>query len=129
IAYHIDAVKLVLFGPFWWVFWVVHAGLGCFLPLFLLLRKTNTHKLAWASGLIAFTFMSVRLNIVIPALSIPELKGLEDAFIEKRLLFSYVPSIHEWAVTLFIFALSVGLFYLGMKFLPQLETRSQKNEK
>lgn len=123
IAYHIDAVKLVLFGPFWWVFWCVHVGLGCALPLILLLMKANLKRLALASGLIALTFMSVRLNIVIPALAIPELKGLENAFIEKRLVFSYIPSIHEWQVTLFIVALVVGLFYAGTKIIPLLETR------
>jgi len=123
IAYHIGAVKLVLFGQFWWVFWIVHLGLGCVWPLFLLLRKTSLAKIGWASGLIAFTSMSVRLNIVIPALAIPELKGLENAFIEKRLVFSYVPSIHEWQVVLFIAALVVGLFYLGTKVLPVVEAR------
>ena len=126
IAYHIDAVKLVLFGQFWWIFWIVHMGLGVILPAFLLLKKTTLNKLGLAAGLIAFTFMSVRLNIVIPALSIPELKGLENAFIEKRLLFSYVPSLHEWQVSLFIVTLAIGLFYLGMKFLPKLEMRSER---
>lgn len=126
VAYHIDAVKLVLFGEFWWVFWIVHVGLGCVLPLYLLLKKRGINGLTWASGLIAFTFMSVRLNIVIPALAIPELKGLENAFIEKRLMFSYVPSLNEWQVTLFIAALAIGLFYLGIKMLPLLETRRPK---
>ncbi len=126
VAYHIDAVKLVLFGEFWWIFWIVHVGLGCALPLYLLLKKSSPNKIAWASGLIAFTFMSVRLNIVVPALAIPELKGLENAFIEKRLIFSYVPSLNEWQVTLFIAALSAGLFYLGLKLLPLLETRRAK---
>ena len=123
IAYHIDAVKLVLFGEFWWVFWIAHIGLGCLIPLLLLLSKTNIIKVAVASGLIAITFMSVRLNIVIPALTIPELKGLENAFIEKRLMFSYVPSLHEWQGSLFIVALAIGLFYAGMKFLPTLLER------
>lgn len=122
IAYHIDAVKVVLFGQFWWVFWIVHIGLGCVLPLLLLTGKKSIIKAAWAAGLIAVTFMSVRLNIVIPALAIPELKGLENAFIEKRLVFSYAPSLHEWQLTLFIAALAVGLFYAGMKFLPLSET-------
>jgi molybdopterin-containing oxidoreductase family membrane subunit len=126
VAYHIEAVKLVLFGPFWWVFWLVHIGLGSAIPLFLLLGKPNLTKLSFASGLIALTFMSVRLNIVIPALAIPELKGLESAFIEKRLMFSYVPSFHEWQVSLFIVSLAVGLFYLGMKLLPALEIKRPK---
>ncbi|MEK6567582.1 MAG: NrfD/PsrC family molybdoenzyme membrane anchor subunit, partial [Candidatus Omnitrophota bacterium] len=55
IAYHIDAVKLVLFGEFWWVFWIAHIGLGCLIPLLLLLSKTNIIKAAVASGLIAIT--------------------------------------------------------------------------
>ena len=126
IAYHIDAVKLVLFGPFWWVFWIAHIGFGTLIPLLLLLQKAHPLRLAWASGLITLTFMSVRLNIVIPALAIPELKGLESAFIEKRLMFSYVPSLHEWQVTLFIASLVIGLFYLGMKLSSVIEMRRGK---
>lgn len=125
IAYHIDAIKLVLFGPFWWVFWVVHIGLGTVLPLGLLAGRNTALKTALASGLIVITFMSVRLNIVIPALAIPELKGLESAFIEKRLMFSYVPSFHEWQVSLFIVALAAGLFYLGIKLLPVLPGKTK----
>lgn len=123
IAYHIDALKLVLFGQFWWVFWIAHIGLGTILPLLLLLQKAHPLRLVWASGLIVLTFMSVRLNIVIPALAIPELKGLESAFIEKRLMFSYIPSLHEWQVTLFIASLVIGLFYSGMKFFSVIEMR------
>jgi molybdopterin-containing oxidoreductase family membrane subunit len=126
VAYHIEAVKLVLFGPFWWVFWLVHMGLGSIIPLLLLFFKPNSARLAFASGLIALTFMSVRLNIVIPALAIPELKGLESAFIEKRLIFSYCPSFHEWQVSLFMVSLAIGLFYLGMQLLYVLETKRKK---
>ena len=126
IAYHIDAVKLVLFGPFWWVFWLAHIGLGCVAPLFLLSSKDNPNRISLACGLIVATFMSVRLNIVIPALAIPELKGLESAFIEKRLAFSYIPSLHEWQVSVFIACLTAGLFYLGMRFFRFLELNARK---
>ena len=129
IAYHIDAVKLVLFGQFWWVFWIIHIGLGCIIPLYLLTGKKNIIKAAWAAGLITLTFMSVRLNIVIPALAIPELKGLESAFIEKRLVFSYAPSLHEWQLTLFVAALAAGLFYAGMKFLPLSKTEKARGDR
>ena len=75
VAYHIDAVKLVLFGPFWWVFWVVHVGLGCIIPIFLLVSKRNLNKFAWASGLIAATFMSVRVYIENSSLLLTGVKG------------------------------------------------------
>lgn len=126
IAYHIDAVKLVLFGPFWWVFWLAHVGLCCVLPLFLLSSNASLNRITWACGLIVATFMSVRLNIVIPALAIPELKGLESAFIEKRLAFSYVPSPHEWQVSVFVVCLCAGLFYLGMRFFRFLGLAPRK---
>ena len=119
-------MKLVLFGPFWWVFWLVHIGLGCVAPLFLLSSKDSLNRISWACGLIVVTFMSVRLNIVIPALAIPELKGLESAFIEKRLVFSYIPSLHEWQVSVFVVCLSAGLFYLGMWFFRFLGLSLQK---
>ncbi len=119
IGHENDLLMRMLFGEFWWVFWVVHIGLGSALPLVLLLAKPER---PWAVGLagllIALTFMAVRLNVVIPGLIEPTLQGLQDAFVHPRLIFSYVPSLFEWQVTFFIVGVGLALFYLGHRFLP-----------
>lgn len=119
-----EAYKLVLFGPYWWAFWVVHLGIGVLIPVaILILRGRQVAWIGTAAFLIASSFISARLNIVIPGLAVPELQGLERAFIDPRLSFHYFPSLMEWLVGLFTVALGVGLFYVGYKALPVFETR------
>lgn len=126
-GHEIENLKVVLAGPFWWVFWILHLGLGSILPIALILsRPRNVRLIGMAAALIAVLFMSVRLNIVIPGLVVPELKGLESAFADHRLMFYYVPSVHEWLVLLFVVALGVAILYAGYKFLPIIEAEGVK---
>lgn len=119
VGHEYDLLMRVLFGDFWWVFWIVHVGLGCIVPAWLLtFRGQCLWSVAMAGLLVAVTFMTVRLNIVIPGLLDPALQGLQNAFTDHRLVFWYVPSFFEWRVTLFIVALGSALFYLGYRFLP-----------
>lgn len=119
LEYHTASLKLVLFGQYWYVFWIFHLFLGSLIPLALLSFKgRDTKSVSIAGFLIASTFLSVRLNIVIPAQVVPELKGLESAFIEPRLMFNYLPNFHEWRLVMFIAALGWALFYLGWRILP-----------
>ncbi len=114
-----ELLSAVLFGRFWWVFWVFHILLGSLIPLYLLLARSESPRaIGWAGTLIALTFMSVRLNIVVPGLIEPQLEGLERAYQDARLMFEYLPSLMEWEVMVFIVALGAGLFYLGYRYLP-----------
>lgn len=119
IPAHADAFRLVLFGPYWWVFWGVHLGLGALVPgLVLLFAGRSVRAVGTAGFLIAATFIGVRLNIVLPGLAIAQLKGLEEAYVDPRLSLTYFPSAMEWLVGLFVVAFGVGLFYAGYRFLP-----------
>jgi len=110
---HAEGVKLLLFGEFWWVFWIFHVLLGILVPVYLLVRKGNSDKhVGWASALIAITFFAVRLNIVIPALSFEKVRGSATTFISARLSTSYFPSTTEFLVGLFIFSFGIGAYYL-----------------
>ncbi len=109
----------VLFGPYWWVFWIFHLALGALLPILLIWRRPRQPwALGLAGALTAIMYMAVRLNIVIPGFITPELRGLEHAFFDKRLTYSYVPTLAEWQVTLFVVMLGIALFYLGYQLLP-----------
>lgn len=124
MEYHAVGYKIVLFGPYWWVFWLVHIGMGVIVPLFLLAGfRQSVNAIRLAGCLVAATFMSVRLNIVIPGLVVPELKGLEEAFVDQRLTFHYFPSLHEWSVVLFIISFGVALFYIGWSILSAVENK------
>lgn len=118
-----NALMALLFGDFWWVFWIFHILLGSLIPVILLIaRPTSRGATLVAGGLIAVTFMAVRLNIVIPGQVLaPTLKGLADAYQDAFLRFSYMPSAYEWSVVAFVVAAGIGAMYVGRKLLPLTE--------
>lgn len=112
-------IRLILFGRFWYVFWIVHILLGSVVPLVLLLWKPASRAAAIiGGGLVAVTFLAVRLNIVIPGQVIPALEGLKEAYVDSRLRFDYAPSVFEWSVVAFLAAAGIALFYVGARVLP-----------
>ncbi len=118
--------RQVLTGQYWWVFWVIHIVVGVAIPVALLgLRPRSVPGVGIAAALIAGAFVAVRLNVVIPGLITPELKGLENAYTDSRLTFTYFPSSMEWLVMVFVGAFMVGLFYAGFRLLPLTTTREE----
>ncbi len=115
----VASMKLVLFGPFAWVFWGVHVALGVVIPaLILILRRQSPTWVGVAGLLIAVTFMSVRLNIVIPGLAVPELQGLANAFTGPGLTFDYLPTLTEWLMQVWIVSAGLLAFLVGYRILP-----------
>ena len=111
-----EAVMLVLFGSFWWVFWIIHVC-GALSAIYLLVRGKTVHHTAAGAFIIVASFISTRLNILIPGQSIAELRGLREAFTHPRLSFEYVPTIFEYLITLFVVAIGLALFYFGLRLL------------
>ncbi len=119
IPAHADAYRAVMFGPYWWVFWIGHLGLGVVVPILMLLLWPGSPRVVGAAGLlIAALFIAVRVNIVVPGQVIPELAGLERAFTDQRLTFAYAPSSTELLVSVFVMALGVAVFFIGTWLLP-----------
>jgi protein NrfD len=118
------SMELVLFGPFWWAFWIFHIGLGVLLPITLLVLFRNSSWAAALAGLlIAFTFIAVRLNIVIPGLAVPELEGLRNAFTGPGLSFDYFPTLTEWLLQIWIISAGLLAFLIGYRLLPIVPER------
>ncbi|RMF32449.1 MAG: hypothetical protein D6759_08410 [Chloroflexi bacterium] len=114
-----ESVRLVLFGSYWWVFWIVHLGLGVVAPAILLVAgRRSLTATAVGAGLIAVTFLSVRLNVVIPGLAVEELEGLRLAFNGPGLTFDYFPTLPEWLFFVWTASLAGLLFLVGHRFLP-----------
>ena len=109
----------VLTGPFWWVFWLVTVGGVYLIPAVLLIAKP---KSPWAIGmagvLSSVLFLAVRVNLVVPGLATPELPNLPSSYHDGRLLFHYVPTWAEWELVLFVVAVGVVLYWVGIKLLP-----------
>jgi protein NrfD len=114
------ALELTLFGPFWWVYWVLHIGVGVIIPIILLLTQTQTaRRIGVAAGLLIVTFIAVPLNIVIPPQLAVETveKGLIIAYQGPGLVPDYFPSISEWLLTLFAMAFGFLVFLFGYQVL------------
>jgi protein NrfD len=115
-------LSLVLTGPYWWVFWLVHVTLGGLVPLLLLVSRRPR---AWvvAGALIAVAFVSSRLNVLIPGQAVAELEGLQEAFVHPRLDYLYQATLMEYLVALFFVALAMAIMYLGWRLSRALEPR------
>jgi len=111
---HAPALELVLFGPYWWVFWVVHLLLGGALPLGLLASRW---RLGWTISalLVALCFLSARLNVLIPGQAVSEIRGLQEAFQDERLRYIYHATPMEYLVGLFAVALGMTAFVVGRR--------------
>lgn len=106
------ALRLVLFGPYWWVFWIVHLLLGGVIPLALLSLPRREH---WtlAALLVAVTFISARLNILVPGQAVGEIRGLQEAFQHPRLKYIYHATPMEYLVGAFLLAVGIAIFVVG----------------
>jgi molybdopterin-containing oxidoreductase family membrane subunit len=120
-----EVLRSILFGPYWYVFWIVHFLAGMVIPLLMLIWKPANRIVAgYAGALAAVAYFSVHLNRVIPGQVTPAIKGLQTAYIDNRLRFEYFPSMNEWAVFAFAVGMVLGLYYLGIRLLPIVSTKS-----
>jgi molybdopterin-containing oxidoreductase family membrane subunit len=124
---HVEGLKLVIGGPFWWVFWGWQIVLGTLIPILLLAFPTRKDPrwVSLAGLLIALGFLGVRLNIVVPGLAAEEIKGLSTAIASARMTTHYFPSVSEWLLTAGVVGLGLLLFGLGELLLPEESTESR----
>ena len=122
---HIAPFQLMTRGPFAWVFWGQQILLGVAVPMLILYTRPGKSKYKLeeigVAGLFIFVgIFAVRLNIVIPALAVPVLPGL-DSTTAVRLASLYVPNWVEWLSSLGLVALGARVAYLAMRRLPMRE--------
>jgi len=63
----------------------------------------------------------VRLMLVLPAYAVPQLPGLDKAYIDSRLVYQYIPNVMEWVTSIGLIAIIVLGFSLACKSLPVFE--------
>ena len=117
-----DAIRSVLFGEFWWVFWIVHLLIGVIIPLLLLgFRPKSLGAVTLAGLLVTITALATKLSLVIPAQTQEELEGLEEAFTGPGLTFSYFPTASEWLLYVWIVSLAILIFLAGSIVVTRLQ--------
>lgn len=109
---HSPHVEFLLFGGYWFVFWVIHLAIGVLIPL-LMLSTNNRGLWVVASVLAVIGFGAARMCILIPGQVIPQLPGIQEAFHDPRLSFTYHITSMEYLVVLLMVAVGMAIFYIG----------------
>lgn len=113
-----DFFILILFGKFWWVFWLVHL-LGSVLGVAILIKAKTNNSFILAGAVIAISFISTRLNVLIPGQAIGEIKKLQEAFYDPKLDHFYSPTLIEYSITIFVSSVFVALVYFGFNWVKK----------
>lgn len=117
-------LNVIIFGDYWYVFWVGQIGLAWAVPLVIGSLPGVRHRpamLGLAGACAVIGIVAVRLNLVIPAYLHPQLPGLPTAYEGARLAYDYFPSMWEWLSSQGLLAALVLGFVLFWRFLPLYE--------
>lgn len=122
---HSPSVDFLLFGDYWPIFWVLHLLVGAIIPLILF---AFGNKSLWGLGafLTGIGFAAARMCILVPGQISGQIPGLQQAFQDQRLTYSYHPTSMEYLVALFMVAVGMAVFYVGMRLSNALVPRSQQ---
>jgi len=110
-----------LFGPQWWVFWLLQVGVGGLLPILLVILPGTGRRIGWLglAGLLVLLGMAgARFNLVVPAQLTPAFELLAGAYHHPRYALGYTPSVQEWLVVLGVTALGVWMFLAAFRLFP-----------
>ena len=124
----VAVVQLILLGQYAWAFWGLQVGLGIVIPIVVLVqaRTARNGLLAGAMGILVLIGLAVgRTAIIFPALAVPELEGLAEAFTGPHLGFDYVPSLMEWSVAVGVLGLSAMAYLIGTDRLPMFRRTTE----
>jgi len=119
----IEAHRLMMFGPYWWVFWILQLGMGLIIPTFLLASPLGG-RAAWiglAGLLIAIGYAGTKQNVVLPGLAVPDFRTLPEAFVHPRLAVTYFPSATEWYLAIGVIGVAALAFVVAIEVLPFLK--------
>jgi molybdopterin-containing oxidoreductase family membrane subunit len=123
----VEAYRLLLFGPYWWLFWLAQLAIGLVVPIVLLATPIGRRPaVAGLAGfLIAVGYAASKQNLVLPGLAIPEFRALPEAFVHARLSVEYFPSAAEWLVAVCVVAASALAFVVAIEVLPFLKNHEE----
>lgn len=119
----VEAHELILFGAYWWVFWILQLGIGLLIPALVLVSRLGRRPewIGVAGALIAIGYVGTKQNVVLAGLSVPDFRGLSEAFVHPRLSLTYFPSLTEWYVAIGVVGAAALAFILAIEILPFLK--------
>ncbi len=126
-----DAVavaELILFGQYAWAFWILQVALGIVIPIVFLVqaRTARNGLLAGVMGVFILVGLAVgRTAIIFPAMAVPELEGLAEAFTGPHLGYDYTPSLMEWSVVAGVLGLAAMAYLIFTDRLPMFRQTTE----
>lgn len=123
----IESYRLMMFGQYWWLFWVVQIAVGLVVPIVLLASPVGarTAVAGLAGFFIAAGYAGTKQNLVLPGLAIPEFRALPEAFVHPRLAVTYFPSATEWYLAVGVVAAAALAFVVAIEVLPFLKNHEE----
>ena len=116
----------MIFGPYWYVFWVGQIGLAMGVPILIyLFGRTSTTWLGIGGLSVVLGIVAVRLNLVIPAFTVSPVPYLDEAFHDFRFAFRYFPSTTEWITSLGLISVIAFFFLLFYGLLPMVRNSEE----
>lgn len=112
---NVFAVEALIFGKYWYGFWILQMMIGSVIPLIVLFQKRLRQNWFWvatAGVCILVGFAVARFNFILPALAVPAMEAIEQAYVDPRLTFNYFPSLAEWAYITGVTGFATALFYI-----------------
>lgn len=129
VPMNVEAVRQVMFGQYWWAFWIAQLLIGSLIPIIVLAQPKFAKHNGWAGWmglLVLIGYAFARGLIIFPALTVPELEALTTAFSGPHLSFEYFPSLMEWAVTSGTIGIAVLGFLIGSDVLKLFQQPSKE---
>ena len=121
VPHDVEAWSMTMFGPYWFVFWIVQICVGAVIPILLITLAPTRDRLGaigLAGLLMAIGMLGARLSIVIPGQIVPTFQQLVTAYAHPRFAYGYVPSLTEWLVLIGVLAIGFWLFAAAKRFIP-----------
>ncbi len=122
---HSPSVNFLLFGDYWSVFWIFHLLLGVLVPL-AFFGASRRSLWVLAAILVGVGFGAARMCVLTPGQVSGQIAGLQQAFQDARLTYSYHPTSMEYLVGAFMLALGMAIFYVGMRLTQNLAARTEQ---
>jgi len=118
----VESHRLMVFGPYWWVFWIVQIAIGLLAPAALLLPRWGSRpsNIGLAGLLIAVGYAGTKQNAILPGLAVPDFRALPGAFVHERLSVAYFPSLTDWLLAIGVIASAALAFLIAIEALPFL---------
>ncbi len=120
------AIDFLIRGDYWWVFWIVQLLVGSFIPLALYAFSKSRGAWAIASLLLILGFIAARMGILIPGQIVGQIPGLQQAFQDVRLTYSYHATPMEYLIGALMIAVGMAIFFIGRRFTAALASESER---